>query len=542
MMIAQSLLGFHLTTSPFINDTTLCFLYLPHPYRTGHNTMDDSIMNERDSSPLFMPQDEPEGNASLPKRGEESSSGNGNGNGMDTDMIDVRSDQDASESQPNPQEPYAQGAESMAFWHGSNNQVGASHGLKAVPEVKDGQFSGPPPPLNTNTFTPITSPKPAPRSFSPLTSKAERKRRRVEREKAAAAAAAAASEPPDPTVAHTAPETSDHDITTVARPVNGTPKQDVAPTALETSDPDTIVVAQRANSATRLVSPYEAEAAKTYNKPPNDTLETSDDDDNIIVAPRRTPATTPVSPYEAEAAKTYNRPPNDALKTSDDNEDTIVVARRPRPGRPTIQPTSPYDAAAPKTSNAPPNEALASFALGNSSRESVGLRHLAARNTIVHKELKRQRIENATPNRFATPGGNNSCFSLPRPAQAQASKKAAESLKLLPGARQHLDFLQTKLREEQDAACDREEHLTVLLEQARDIRKRAITDRENGLVVIRNRKMKLESLEQRLRAGEEIGDGELMELLKMLDLGVPVEREAFEKMKRDGSEDGVGGD
>jgi hypothetical protein len=540
MMIAPCLLGFHLTTSPFINDTTLCFLSLPYPYKNTNNTMDDSIMNERDSSPLFTPQDEPEGSASPPKRGEENSSRNGNDDGMDTDMIDIQPNHDTLESQSNPQERYAQGAESMTFWNGSNDQNGASHGSKTKPKVKDGQLPSLPAPLNT--FTPINSPKPSPRSFSPLTSKAERKRRRAERERAAAAAAAAANGPPDQTVARTAPETSDPDTIVVTRPANGLPNRDIAHTTPETSDPDTIVVAQRANPATRLVSPYEAEAAKTYNKPPNDTLEPSDDDDNIIVAPHRTPCTRPVSQYEAEAARTYNKPRNDSLETSDDDEDTIVVARRPRPGRPTIQPASPSNAAAPKTSNRTPNDAIASFALGNSSRESVGLRYLAARNTTVHKELKRQRIENATPNRFATGGGDNPCFSLPRPASAQPSKKAAETLQLLPGARQHLDFLQVKLREEQDAACDREEHLTVLLDQARDIRERAITDRENGLVIIRDRKMKLESLEKRLKVGEEIDDGELMELLRMLDLSVPVDREAFEKMKRDGSEGGVGGD
>jgi hypothetical protein len=442
MMIARCLLGIHLIISSHIKHSLFVSSAYP-PYKSTHDTMDDSTMTDRDSSPLFMPQDEPEGNASHPKRGGKSSSGNGNGDSMGTDMIDVKSNHDTSESQPNPQEPYTQGAESMASSNGSNDQTATVPGLNIEPDVMDEQPPSPSPRLNS--FTPINTPKPAPRSFSPLTSKAERKRRRAEKERAAAAAVAAANGPSSQDVARTALETSNPDTIVVARPANESPNQNVARTTPETSDPDTIVVAQRAKPATR--------------------------------------------------------------------------------------PTSSYNADAPKPSNGPPNDTLASFALGNSSRESVGLRHLAARNTIVHKELERHRLKNATLNRTTTPGAKN-----PSPSTPQPTKKAAAALKVLPGARRHLDKLQTRLREEQDDACDREEHLTILLDQARDIRERAITDRENGLVIIRDRKMKLEGLEKRLKAGEEVDHGEALELLKPLDLGVPIGRETFEKMKRDGRE------
>jgi hypothetical protein len=221
--------------------------------------MDDSTMPDRDSSPLFMPQDEPEDNASPPKRGGKSNNGNGNGDGMDTDMTDVNSDHDTSGSQLNPQEPYGQGAESMALWNGINDQTATIPGVNTEPDAMDEQ--PPSPPLPLNTFTPINAPKPAPRSFSPLTSKAELKRRRLERERAAAAAAAAAlaaaNVPSNQKVASTAQETSDPDTITVARPTNGPPNQNVARTTPATSDPD-IIIAQRTTASTRTISPYEA--------------------------------------------------------------------------------------------------------------------------------------------------------------------------------------------------------------------------------------------------------------------------------------------
>jgi hypothetical protein len=448
-----------------------------------------------------------------------------------------------------PQEPYGQGAESMALWNGINDQTATIPGVNTEPDAMDEQ--PPSPPLPLNTFTPINAPKPAPRSFSPLTSKAELKRRRLERERAAAAAAAAAlaaaNVPSNQKVASTAQETSDPDTITVARPTNGPPNQNVARTTPATSDPD-IIIAQRTTASTRTISPYEAQAAKTYDKPPNDTPQTNDDDeDTIFAVPRRNPATTPVNPYEDQAAKTYNKPPNHAPKPDDhdDHEDTIVVNTQPRPARPARhipQPASTSKAAARKSSKRPPSKGLASSALGNSSRESVDLRQLAAKNSIEGKELSKKskkRPENATPNRFATPAGNNPSPSAPKPTEI-----AAAALKTLPGAYRQLDMLQTRLREEQDTACKREEHLTVMLNQARDLRQRAITDRNNGLVIINDRKRKLEDYEKRLKAGEKV-DGEkvdheeMLEFLKPLNLGVPVERETFEEMKRDGREGGM---
>jgi hypothetical protein len=428
--------------------TTPSSLPLPpsHPYKNTYNTMDDSTMPDRDSSPLFMPQDEPEDNASPPKRGGKSNNGNGNGDGMDTDMTDVNSDHDTSGSQLNPQEPYGQGAESMALWNGINDQTATIPGVNTEPDAMDEQPPGPPRPVNT--FTPINAPKPAPRSFSPLISKAERKRRRLERKGAAAAALAAANGPSNQDTAPAAVGASDLDTIDVAQPTNGPHNQNVARTTPATSDPDTII-AQRTTPSTRLVSPYEAEAAKTYNKPPNNTPMTNDDDEDTTAAvPRRNPATTPVNPYEDQAAKTYNKPPNHAPKPDDDDdhEDTIVVNTQPRPARPIPQPASTSKAAARKSSKRPPNKGLASSALGNSSRESVDLRQLAAKNSIEGKELSKKskkRPDNATPNRFATPAGNNPSPSTPKPTEI-----AAAALKTLPGAYRQLDMLQTRLRED----------------------------------------------------------------------------------------------
>lgn len=105
---------------------------------------------------------------------------------------------------------------------------------------------------------------------------------------------------------------------------------------------------------------------------------------------------------------------------------------------------------------------------------------------------------------------------------------------LLGKAHRHLNALAADLRKEEKDACDREEHLATLLEHAREIRSRAIQDRSNGLVIIRDRKKKLEELEKRLFNDEEIDPAELIGVVDPLKLKEPVEREEFERMKVEG--------
>ena len=97
-----------------------------------------------------------------------------------------------------------------------------------------------------------------------------------------------------------------------------------------------------------------------------------------------------------------------------------------------------------------------------------------------------------------------------------------------------IEKLAADLRKQENDACDREEHLATLLEQAREIRARAIQDRSNGLVIIRDRKKKLEDLEKRIFNNEEIDPDELVGLVGPLKLEEPVERAEFERMRVEG--------
>lgn len=69
-----------------------------------------------------------------------------------------------------------------------------------------------------------------------------------------------------------------------------------------------------------------------------------------------------------------------------------------------------------------------------------------------------------------------------------------------------------------------------MLEQAREIRERAITDRRNGLLIIRDRERKVSELERKFRNGEEVDPAEMYELLLPLNLAAPVGREIAELM------------
>jgi hypothetical protein len=117
---------------------------------------------------------------------------------------------------------------------------------------------------------------------------------------------------------------------------------------------------------------------------------------------------------------------------------------------------------------------------------------------------------------------------------APPAPRALNTEDFLARAHHHLNTLATDLRKQENDACDREEHLATLLEQAREIRARAIQDRSNGLVIIRDRKKKLEDLEKRIFNNEEIDPDELVGLVGPLKLEEPVERGEFERMRVEG--------
>lgn len=180
-----------------------------------------------------------------------------------------------------------------------------------------------------------------------------------------------------------------------------------------------------------------------------------------------------------------------------------------------------------------PDQAVATAALETSSRDlqnAVQLANLAARNASMHNDIARSALKGKAPDRPATQEN----AAPPGPQPTQQAKPAATPIDLLHSARHHLDTLSADLRKQENDACDREEHLATLLEQAREIRSHAIQDRKNGLVIIRDRSRKLEELEKKLLDREEVDEEEMLELLRPLKLHEPVERETFEKMEVDG--------
>ena len=120
------------------------------------------------------------------------------------------------------------------------------------------------------------------------------------------------------------------------------------------------------------------------------------------------------------------------------------------------------------------------------------------------------------------------------PPPAPPAPQTVDTGALIGNAHRHLNALAADLRKEQNDACEREEHLATLLEHAREIRARAIQDRSNGLVIIRDRKKKLEELERRVFNNEMIDPAEFIGLVDPLKLEEPVERGEFERMKVEG--------
>lgn len=197
------------------------------------------------------------------------------------------------------------------------------------------------------------------------------------------------------------------------------------------------------------------------------------------------------------------------------------------------RPTPPF---APLTSRAERNrrKAAAESATPDhaTAPESAGRdTQTAARDSVAHNNTSASNIlRGDAPNQpsaqaAAAPRRQHPAPPAPRNVDTEA---------LIGNAHRHLNALAADLRKEQNDACEREEHLATLLEHAREIRARAIQDRSNGLVIIRDRKKKLEELERRLLNNETIDPAEFIGLVDPLKLEEPVERGEFERMKVEG--------
>ena len=185
---------------------------------------------------------------------------------------------------------------------------------------------------------------------------------------------------------------------------------------------------------------------------------------------------------------------------------------------------------------ATPNDAIANTALGTASRDmqtAVQLASAAAGDAAMHTTIAR----NALRGNAAFPPTIEANAAPRGPSFAPPATRTIDTQDLLISAHRHLDSLAAGLRKQQNDACEREDHLASLLEQARDIRARTMQDRSNGLVIIRDRKKRLRELEERILNNEIIELDELVGLVDPLRLEQGVERGEFERMRVEGRRD-----
>jgi len=183
--------------------------------------------------------------------------------------------------------------------------------------------------------------------------------------------------------------------------------------------------------------------------------------------------------------------------------------------------------------DATPDQAIANNALETAGRDmqtatqsaSNVANKAATQNTIATNALHGDAPTQVATQAKAAPQGLQ---------QAPPAPQTVDTKDLLVRAHHHLNTLAANLRKQQNDACDREEHLAALLDHARAIRSLAIQDRSNGLVVIRDRKRKLNELEKRLLNNETIDPAELVGVVDLLKLEEGVERGEFERMRVEG--------
>ena len=200
------------------------------------------------------------------------------------------------------------------------------------------------------------------------------------------------------------------------------------------------------------------------------------------------------------------------------------------------RPTPPF---APLTSRAERNRrkaaaegAMPDHATANTAPESAGRdTQTAARDSAAHNNTS---ASNTLRGDAPTQPPAHAAAARRRQHPAPPAPQNIDTEALIGNAHRHLNALAADLRKEQNDACEREEHLATLLEHAREIRARAIQDRSNGLVIIRDRKKKLEELERRVFNNEMIDPAEFIGLVDPLKLEEPVERGEFERMKVEG--------
>lgn len=201
-----------------------------------------------------------------------------------------------------------------------------------------------------------------------------------------------------------------------------------------------------------------------------------------------------------------------------------------------------------------PNTAVASIALDQATRTlgyALQFADLAAKNASMHHNIAKNALKgnppllpavqnNVRPFTQAPPQPALPAFTAPleQPAPPiNADPQPIDPLHLAQRARHHLDTLATDLRRKENEACEHEEHLSTQLEQARDLRERAIEDRREGLAIIRAREREVRGLERKLHAHEYVGMDEMVKILQPLKLEETLHRDASTRMEHEGGED-----
>lgn len=213
-----------------------------------------------------------------------------------------------------------------------------------------------------------------------------------------------------------------------------------------------------------------------------------------------------------------------------------------------------------------PNQAVASVALEQASQTlgiALQFADLAAKNASMHHTIAKNALKGnppllpavqnnvppltepppqTAPPAFTAPPALPAPLAFAAPLaqpvqQTHVDPQRIDPLHLAQRARHHLDTLANDLRRKENEACEHEERLSTQLEQARDLRERAIEDRREGLAIIRAREREVRGLERRLQAHEYVEMDEMVEILKPLKLEEVLHRDALTTMEHEGREE-----
>lgn len=282
--------------------------------------------------------------------------------------------------------------------------------------------------------------------------------------------------------------------------------------------------AERARRKAAADAKAASDAAMTQNAPkrPVPVNNSSVDILNPSTADRHVPPHSPKQPMQASnstsdplitlltAAKTVPPPPEPPVTTSKSIRETLSalgaahnVPLETAPTQKSMHDTLSEYYAAGKAKPYSPN------ATGALLKSNIATNNRAS--TISVPKTKTIR----PPRSFQEINADTSIFSAPARTYTHISSDPESMIHV---HYHHLDKLARELRDKEAIACDREENLAAMLEQAQTLRNLAVQERSDGLVLIRHRRRELAALEGKTK--DEIdGNPEWRETLRPLELG-----------------------